>query len=541
MVDRAAHDPECPYIFDVKKAETFLKFCGLCKQYKDKWAGQPIELMDWQAFMFANIYGFRRKDTGARFFKKAVILVARKQGKSTCMTPVAIWDSLTVPGGEVYCLGTKRDQAKIVFDAVVKTVDQDPDLKAILQNYRSANRLVNKTNASIIAPLSADYSTMDGLNCSTGVADEIAAYKDYSLINVIESGMGARSDPFIFEISSASDNVNSVGAQEMEQGKKCLDGIIDDPHTFYLLYTLDQGDDWKDPSCYAKANPSLGVTVPLDELIRQRDAAINNAMKEGEFRTKRLCTFISPITSWISAQSWSRCRQNATEWGKDMPPLDECAAIAGIDLSHRLDFTAYSVYLMHVPTGRFWTRHSFYIPEEQIEEKCKHDSKWVRKWIEEGYIKISGEKTNDYSLLFSDLTRDVEDLHIKEVLYDPWNAGELIREMGDKVELVEVRQSMREISPYAKSWEVEIINGNIADNNPVMSWMVSNCDVKRDENDNIRPIKHGGQRESSTHIDGCITSLMACGRLCQLREAGELDIRTAEQIEADLEAFFATL
>ena len=133
-----------------------------------------------------------------------------------------------------------------------------------------------------------------------------------------------------------------------------------------------------------------------------------------------------------------------------------------------------------------------------------------------------------------------EKYNIKEVLYDPWNAGELINRIGELTDLVEVRQSLKEISPLAKDWEAEVTAGNVADDNPVQAYFVSNCDIYTDPNGNIKPVKHGGKRAENVHIDGVITSLMACGRLHQLAAAGEIDTRTAEQIQADAEAFYAT-
>ena len=127
----------------------------------------------------------------------------------------------------------------------------------------------------------------------------------------------------------------------------------------------------------------------------------------------------------------------------------------------------------------------------------------------------------------------IEEYKIQEVLYDPWNAGQLIDQIGPAVDLVEIKQSMQHISPMAKDFEAAVYSGDVVDNNPVMAWMISNADVYRDQNQNIKVVKHGG-KDSPLHIDGVVTSLMALGRIKSLVDNGYIDTRTPEQISADM-------
>ena len=122
----------------------------------------------------------------------------------------------------------------------------------------------------------------------------------------------------------------------------------------------------------------------------------------------------------------------------------------------------------------------------------------------------------------------------------PWNAGQLIDRIGPKTDLVEIKQSLQSLSPMAKDFEAAVLDGRVIDNNPVMSWMVSNCDIYRDPNGNIKPVKHGG-KHSPLHIDGVVTSVMALGRLKSLLDGGYIDTRTAEEIEADMTARLAEI
>lgn len=526
---KKSKDPDYPYRFDINKAQLFIDFSEMLKQYKDVWAGEPLHLEPWQVFVFGNIYGWVYKDTGLRRFRKAFTFIGRKNGKSTMVSSVLLFDNLLTPGAEGYCASTRKEQSRIVFDNVVNMIRQHEDLKKMLKVYNSTYTVVNPSNSSKISALSSEYSTFDGLNPSTATIDEVAAMKTYDIIQVLQSGTTSRPEPLLFEITSGSDNTNSAGAQEFERSQKILEGVFEDDSYFCILYTLDKTDSWTDETKWIKANPNLGVSVNLDTLRSLCLEAQQNPSLEAEFRIKNCGLFISPVTAWIPFDKWKRCERKKP---KDLN-LHECVAVAAVDLSKRLDFTAFDIAIYHIPSNTFYMEHRFYIPSEQIKPKCKTDSPLIYKWIEQNYITAIEGETIQYDKMFEDIMLCIEKYKIQEVLYDPYNAGQLITEMGPYCDLVEVKQNMKNISPMAKDFEAAIYEGRIVDDNPVMAWMVSNCDIYRDQNGNIKPVKHGG-KDSSHHIDGVVTSLLAVGRIKSLVDNGYIDTRTPEQISADV-------
>ena len=530
-LDRAKN-PDFPYTFNTDKAQLFIDFTEMLKQYKDVWAGKPLHLEPWQVFVFANIYGWVHKVTGMRRFRKAFVFVARKNGKSTMVSSVLLFDILLTPGSEGYCAATKKEQARIIWDSVVNMVRQHEDLKAMLKIYNSTYTIVNPSSAGKIAALSSEYSTFDGLNPSSAAIDEVAAMKTYDIIQVLQSGTASRPEPLLFEITSGSDNTNSAGAQEFERSQKILEGVYTDESFFCILYTLDKGDQWTDESKWIKANPNLGVSVNLETLRALCLEAKQNPSLEAEFRIKNCGMFISPVTSWIPYDKWKRCQTLGERPRLEELNLNDCVAIGAVDLSQRLDFSSFDVAVYHIPSQTFYLIHHFYIPSDQIRPKCKTDSPLIYKWIEQGLITATPGEVISYSVIFDDIKVLIEKYHISEVLYDPWNAGQLIDTVSPLVDLVEVKQSMQHISPMAKDFEAIIYDGRIVDNNPVMAWMVSNCDIYRDANGNIKPIKHGG-KDSPLHIDGVVTSLMSVGRIKSLVDNGYIDLRTPEQIESE--------
>ena len=175
-----------------------------------------------------------------------------------------------------------------------------------------------------------------------------------------------------------------------------------------------------------------------------------------------------------------------------------------------------------------------------IDTKMKHDSPMIRKWIEQGYITPTKGPIIDYTVIFSDIEADLEKYSVKEILFDTWNAATLVSEIGPLVDLVEVAQSMKAISPMAKDFEAAVIDHQVVDDNPVVAWMNSNCEVYRDANGNIKPVKQGGAA-STKRIDGIVTSVTCLGRIKQLLDSCEIDTRTADEIRADMEARLALI
>lgn len=538
--DRCINDPDYPFYFDEKAAQKFIDFTECLKLYKDKWANKKLKLEPWQCFILGNIYGFKKKSDNCRRFSKAFIFVGRKNGKTVLVSSSLIYDVLTTPGAECYCAATKRDQARIAFDNCKEMVKKNPGLSKRLEIFKSSSRIICENTASKIEALSSDYDSMDGLNPSCVVIDECSAMKNYNIIKVLQSGMYSRPEPLMIEITSGSDDMYSVGRQEYERSSKVLQGTIEADDYFCILYTLDPKDDWKDPKNYIKANPNLGVSVSLEALIKARDEALQQPSLEGEFRTKNLGQFISPISVWIPYKTWNNCVNNAQIYKFPEDEIRQSICVGAVDLSERYDLTAYTLYFYFPSIRKYFAKHKIYFPEEQLENKMKKDTPMFRKWVEQGYVKMTPGSITNYGVMFEDIKQDVEKYPIREIAYDPYNAVTLINEIGPYVDLVEVAQNMKNISPMAKDWEAAIINREIVDDNPVMRWMVSNAKISSDINGNIKPIKDAASSSSTKRIDCVITSLMCHGRIKALQEEG-IDLRTPEEIRADMEAALAAI
>lgn len=495
-----------PYYFDDAQAQRAINF--FCEQVhtKGSLARQKLKPQPWQQFIIAMIYGWRRKDNHKRRFRRVYLQVARKNGKTFFASGVGLYDLIAEPGAEVYSAATKRDQAKIAFQNAKNTIRYSKVLSKFIQ--------VHAQNITFgdgkFEALSSDSKVQDGLNPSCAIIDEYHAHKTDELLNVIQSGMGAREQPLIFIITTAGHELSYPCHEEYERVCKMLEGArgYENDTYFAIIYELDKGDDPENPHNWIKPNPNLDVEGALstEELMIELKNAQQKSTGMAEFLTKRMDVWINNAECWIDDNHWKRCIKRYSE-----KKLEGLQCWGALDLSKTTDFTAWTLYFS-LPDGRKYAKHRFYIPKEQIKIRMKTDTYLVEKWIKQGYITATPGETVDYSFMFEDIRKDAQLYDIQEIAYDRNLSSLIIQPLADSFNMVEFNQGIAYMSEPSKAWEKAVADGNVIDNNPVMRWMVSCATIRTDPNDNIKVIKPQFTK-TSKRIDGVITSIMANNRL----------------------------
>ena len=150
---------------------------------------------DFQLFISANIFGFKKKSNGARRFRKVYIQLARKNAKSQYLAIIS--EYIAFLGEEkqrVFIAGWTRDQSSEVYEAV-KTGIQSSEL--LHGKWREAyGKIEIFRNGSVIIPLSKEArKTGDGKNPSVGIVDEYHAHETSEIYDVLVSSMVARKEP----------------------------------------------------------------------------------------------------------------------------------------------------------------------------------------------------------------------------------------------------------------------------------------------------------------------------------------------------------
>lgn len=478
---------------------------------KGEWARQPLELAPWQKFIVGCVFGWHRAD-GTRRFRYVYEEVPRKNGKSTKLAGVGI-DMLVCDeenGAEIYAAATKKDQARIIFDEAKRMVASSPGLSSEVTRLK-LNLSVERTSSKF-EPLSSDENTLDGLNPHCVLIDELHKHRNRSLLDVMDTAVGARRQPLIWIITTAGDDSpESVYAAENDYATKVIKGDVEDDNVFAFIATIDKGDAWDDPKTWEKANPNLGISVKLDDLKRQAVKAQKSPQALSAFMRLRLNVRSASIESAIDMQVWA---QNG---GKRRDPIElkgrKCWG--GLDLSSKIDISAWvKLFEPDEPGGRFIVVPRFWMPADTLEARIEKDrGAQYRRWVDEGYIEVTSGNVVDHAEIERAVLADNEEFAIQSVAYDPWNATQMSSKLlADGVPMVEFIQGLRSYSEPTK----ELINWLVSTkldhgDNPVLRWMASNLKTHRDKNENLMPHK----LHSTGRIDGMTSLIMAIGRYIQ--------------------------
>ena len=471
------------------------------KHFSGKSAGKNFILEPWEKWIIANIYGWYYKDTGLRVVNKVFIMVARKNGKSALIGAMSIAELLLgEPGGQIYNIAASREQAKLLFDmesAFGKGLD--PNRKYM--KFQRDRIFFNKMN-SYSRCLASDTGKLDGLNPSFFVCDETHAYPDSKIWDVLISGQGFRENPLAVQISTAGYKLYGFCHTYRQMCIDILEGLKEDDTQFTALYELDDGDDWTDESTWIKANPNLDVTISRKYLREQVQAAKNQPSLEVGVKTKNFNFWVSSSDVWITTENLQKQSRDIS-----LEDFKDKAVYVGVDLAAVSDITA--VTLLAENGDELITKTFYYLPSSCFENNVNAEK--YKVWSRTGELIICPGNVTDFNVITNDFLKWRQmGLNIYSVSYDSWNAVQWATEMTEaNFNLVPFSQTLGSFNRPTKEFERCIKLGKIfIDNNEITKWMFSNVALKRDFNENVKPVKGG---DESQKIDGCISNVQALG------------------------------
>ena len=496
------------YIFNEKKANRPIEFIEkFCKHSKGKWAGQPVKLELWQKAFTQAGFGFVDKETGIRKYKKIALFVARKNGKSTLDAGLGNYmlTSAGEGGAEIYSVATKKDQAKVVWEEAKRMIKKSPVLAKRVRSL--VNGLFYDKTESFFKALASDSNSLDGLNAFFVIADEIHAWKDKNLLDVMYDSMSAREEPLLIETSTMGTIRENVFDNEYEYFSEIIKGYegkseVVDETVLPIIYELDNAYEWQDEKKWYKANPGLGTIKNIKDLRDKVNRAKNNPTELVNLLCKDFNIRQNDQDKWINFDIANN------EETFDIEEVYDSYAIGGVDLSSTTDLTCAT--LLIIKNNKKYVIQQYFIASERLEFKIKDDKIPYDKWEKRGLVTIcEGAKVN-YSDVTQWFLKMNEEYKISALWigFDPWNTQYWVEEMKEYgFEMVEVRQGAKTMSNPMKQLEADLIEKKVNyNNNPVLKWCLCNTAIKRDENDNIRPVK--GQKQRA-RIDGAVSLIIA--------------------------------
>ena len=499
------------WVYDEAKANRPIEFIEqFCKHDTGKNHNQPFILELWQKAIIAATFGIVDFETGKRKYREMLLVVARKNGKSTLAAAIGLYMLMKSGeyGAEIYSAATKRDQAAIIWDAAVKMIKKSPALYK--RNRCLVNKIVYDRLNGVFKPLSSESNTLDGLNVYVSLIDELHAIQDKNLYDVIIDGMIARDEPLSVITTTAGtvrDNIFDLKYEQAERALNNMAEFVDDDYTFLpVVYELDHKSEWTNSECWAKANPGLGTIKKIDQLENKVMLA-----KANDLLVKNLLCkdFNIRETSHDSFLSYDDAVNTDTY---DMAELKPRYAIGGVDLSSTTDLTCATVLFKTSRDGELYAKQMYWIPEDTLEKHIASDKVPYDIWVKRGLIRLCPGNMVDYQMViqwFHEL-RDKYNLITYKIGYDAWSAQSFASLMtlnfGDNTMDV-VRQGAQTLSTPMKQLGAELKAKNINyDNNDVLKWCLLNVEMEVDKNYNIKPRKPKNERQ---RIDGFASLLDA--------------------------------
>ena len=492
------------YVFDPKPGLDRIKFIeSFCKHTKSPFNGHPFILELWEKALLQTAYGFKYKESGLRRFNEVILLVARKNGKTTFIAGIDLAEFFLSSGGtDIVCASNTNDQASILFEEINNMREASKTLRKEKYSRKNIFYIYSPRSKNKIKKLSAQSRNKDGFNIEVGCIDEVHEMTDSKVYDAIKQSQSTKLEPLIFIITTEGVVTQGFLDSKLEYCRKLIKKEIEDEHVLPWLYTQDSVDEiYVNKKSWQKSNPSLGTI----KLIPYLEDVMNKSKNDHAMKVTMLCKDFN--IKQTDQGAWLEFADINNVAVFSIKEIEDNYAIGGVDLSNTTDLTV--AILMVVKNNKKHVLIQYFMPAEVLEKRIEEDNVPYDIWLSKGLITLTKGSQNDFSLVtkwFVKMTRE-HNVRPLWIGYDPWNSLYWVKEMEETGFVLEkVRQGIYSLSEPMKQLEADLksklVNYN---NNPIMKWNLANTQAKVDINGNIQPSKLGSKFK---RIDGAVALII---------------------------------
>ena len=451
------------FYFNVEEAERVIKFSESLRLAEAK--GKAVKLAPFQKFCLGSLMGWLEKGTDYWRYRQSNIQLARQNGKSFLNGDLATYVSNFLKVFQyqsIYMIATKKDQAKICFNEVLKFLDMDDDLRELFKITEYKSEILGLRTHNLIKALSAD-NKMDGLRGILNVVDEYHLHKDSSLYDMLKNGSGKLKQSITSVISTAGSNLTYPYYDMYLYCKKVLNGQIKDDRFFIFICQLDDDDDIWDKRNYIKANPLYTedeIQLLYEDGIRAKNTS-DRALTD--WLTKRLNMWVADkSTQFLTLETIEKMRTDKT-----LEDFRGKECVIGLDLSNISDLTSISFVFKDWndkdEEEYFIKSHSF-IPNETFLRFRKRNPMW-NDFIEDLTITYACNGLRlDYKRVIEYIKQTIKTFNLKPVMvaYDSNNIGGILQDIEDmKIDSIPIAQSMKNLTEPTMNFEILSKSGQV--------------------------------------------------------------------------------
>lgn len=526
-LDNLVSDLENPrYVYDIAAGHKKISFIErFCRQTKAPFFGKPLKLELWEKAFVEALYSFRIASTGFRRFKKAILLIARKNGKSTLCAALAFAELMTGDGGsDIVCSSNDDSQADIIFIEIDNMREAfDPKSKRTHKNLRW---IINKKNKSRVFKMSQKTRNKEGRNIKFAILDESHEMKENDIAKPIEQSQSTQDEPMFINITTEGFINDGYLDHELVDARKILNGELEDAAdaeaVLVWLYTQDSEEEiWQvtpediasGQCAWHKSNPNLGITKRYAYLEREL-AKAKRSQKD------RIYTLAKDFNiKQNNAAAWLMSDDYSFENGFNIKDFEGCYCLGAADLAITTDLCCVRALMMKPNDPVKYSISQYFIPEGKIERLPREDQAQFREWVRDGYIivhsgnEVDLEKVADW--YFNELYKRYK-IKLFKGGYDDRLSYQFLKRMADYGWTAGKKDTDTweriDQNRYTLSNPMTLLEADLKDrlfyynNNPVDKFCFSNVAVDVDKSGLQLPVKVQDIR--SRHIDGAAAAIM---------------------------------
>jgi hypothetical protein len=285
----------------------FIAFCTLI--------GWP--LYPWQRWLAVHL-GELYPDGRPRY-RKAIILVARQNGKTVFCRLLILYWMFVERVAEIVATSTDRGAAKRSWRKVVAMAegiellaDQLPRKHTTLQIGEEDFWNAHDSHYRFAAPTrrAARGDTLD-----RALLDELREHRNRDTWDAVLGTMNAVANALVVCISNEGDALSTVLHEEHDAAETFINTGRGDARTFLASWSAPAGTAADDPEALAYANPALGIAgMEIGVLLGQAATAIEAGGETLQrFRIEVLCQRVDLLDAAIRWDDWAGCGVQAVD------------------------------------------------------------------------------------------------------------------------------------------------------------------------------------------------------------------------------------
>ena len=515
-LDRLAEDIATErYLYNQEDARLRMDFMEHCiRLTKSPFYGKPMELMQWQRAFIEALYSFKMPETGFDRFQKALLLVARKNGKSELLGALCNSEFITgMAGADLVASSNDDAQASIVYDAVdTMRLLYDPES---LDTHRNQRFIQNRATNSKVTKLSDRTQNKEGRNIDFAILDESHEMKDNTIAKSIEQSQSTKDNPKFIEITTEGFVEGGYLDDGLKYARAVIMGEKDDDiaaeRFLPWLYTQDSElEVWngnRENRLWMKSNPSLGI-VKKWTYLEQQVAKARESKQDRIFVLSKDFNFKqNEKTAWLNLEDYTY------ESGYDIEEFRGAKCLGAVDLAETTDLCAAKILMMRPDDPNKYILSHYFIPENKLVEHpdIAAGAKY-KDWAAAGMLTITEGNDIDLAVVADWFYKLYEEHGIRlwRCGYDQRFAKDWINRMsfygwtktgGDDSDLIMIYQNAQTLNNAIKLAEADFRHQYIRYNdNPVDRWCFGNAGLQLDNKGLALIVK----MENEKRIDGAV-------------------------------------